>query len=241
VSSAFVPPGNLRDLPSIGGTVKAIAVTHGQDRPPSPYITFSGYQWRTRTVPSNRGGSRNDYSAQNAWTDSNGALHLKISGGPVNWTCAEIALTQSLGYGTYILHVRDVSKFQSSVVLAFFTYDYAAGDENHREVNIEVSRWGNPSIKNGQYIIQPFNVPTNVSRFLIPSGSAIHTLQWEPGRMKFASATNSGSIFSSHIFTSGTPSPGLESPRIALYYFKDGPHALTHPAEAIIDSFTYLP
>lgn len=241
VDPKFAPANNLVELPKISGLVKAVAVVPGQSQPPSPYLSFSGYQWRVRTAPSNRGGTRNQYAAENAWTDASGALHLRITGGPKEWTCAEITLAQSLGYGTYSLELRDVSRLESSTAFAFFTYDYADGDDNHREMNIEVSRWGDASIKNGQYVVQPFHVPTNVSRFLIPSGSTVHSLEWKPGHMIFGSATHAGKTFARHVFVSAMPRPGLESPRMALYIYNEGPHKQVHPAEVVVDQFRYLP
>jgi hypothetical protein len=241
VSPKFVPANNIAELPKVGGPVKAMTIAQGQERPPSPYISFSGYKWRVRIAPSNRGGTRNAYAAENAWTDASGALHMRISGGPSAWTCAELSLTQSLGYGTYSLEVRDISKLEPAVVFAFFTFDYAGGDANHREANIEVSRWGDPGIKNGQYVLQPFHVPTNVSRFLVPAGPTVHSLRWEAGRMTFGSALRGGKVLHQHTFVSGVPSTGLESPRMAFYPYNMGPRKLSHPAEVIIDKFRYLP
>jgi hypothetical protein len=241
VSPKFVPANNIPELPQVGGPVKALAVVPGQERPPSPYISFGGYQWRMRIAPSNRGGTRNEYAAENIWTDTSGALHMRITGGPTAWTCAEVTLTQSLGYGTYSLEVRDISRLEPAVVFAFFTYDYAGGDSNHREANVEVSRWGDPGAKNGQYVLQPFHVPANVSRFLVPPGPVVHSLQWEAGRMTFRSARPAGKAFYQHTFVSGVPSPGLESPRMALYPYNRGPQKLLHPAEVIVDKFRYLP
>jgi hypothetical protein len=240
VGPAFVPADNIAELPQVGGPVKAVAVMPGQGLPPSPYIAFSGYQWRVRTAPSNRGGTTNKYAAENVSTDPSGALHMRLTGGPAAWTCAEVTLTQSLGYGTYSLEVRDISKLEPAVVLTFFTYDYAGGDDNRREANVEVSRWGEPANKNGQYVVQPFHVPSNVFRFSVPPGQVVHSLQWEAGRMTFSSATRSRKVFNQHTFLSGVPSPGLESPRIAFYAFHGGQN-LTHPAEVIIEKFTYLP
>ncbi|MBV9225003.1 MAG: glycoside hydrolase family 16 protein [Acidobacteriaceae bacterium] len=241
VDPKFTPANNITELPGVSGLVKAVTVIPGQSRPPSPYISFSGYQWRTRTTASNRGGTRNRYAAENIWTDRMGALHLQITGGPKEWICAEITLAQSLGYGTYSLQLRDLSKLEPSAVFAFFTYDYAGGDDNHREMNIEVSRWGDASIKNGQYIVQPFHVPTNVSRFLIPAGSTVHSLQWEPGRMAFSSETGAGKAISQHVFVSAMPQPGLESPRMAFYVYNEGPDKQARPAEVVVDKFRYLP
>lgn len=241
VGPGYKPENRLTALPSAGGSVKAVAVKPGLDHPASPYISFSGYRWRTRNAVSNRGGTNNQYSSENAWTDAAGALHLKITGGPKDWTCSEITLAQSLGYGTYTFEVKDFSNLEPSAVFAFFTYDYAGGNQNSREVNFEVSRWGDPSVKNGQYVVQPFYVPENVSRFYIPPGLSVHSLEWGPGHITFRSLTKSGKVISQHAFVSGTPEPGLESARMAFYVYNEGPQKQLHPAEVVIERFQYLP
>ena len=49
--------------------------------------------------------------------DATGALHLRITKKGDRWSCAELELTRSLGYGTYIVTVRDTSKLEPAAVL----------------------------------------------------------------------------------------------------------------------------
>src|SRR4030095_2365767 len=94
----------------------------------------------------------------------------------------ERPLTESPGCGPFRLCVRDISHLEAAAVLAFSTWD----DEGpSREMNIEVGRWGEPSSKNAQYVIQPYYVPANVVRFIAPKGTLTFSLQWEPGRVRF--------------------------------------------------------
>jgi len=53
--------------------------------------------------------------------------------------------------------------------------------------------------------------------------------------------TGGGRVINQHVFTSGVPSPGAESVRIALYVFHLGPIPMTHESEVVIDKFEYLP
>jgi len=101
VNPDYRPPQNLKVLPAVGGPVIAVSVTEGAKVSPSTLLNFSGYEWRARNAPSSRGGRNNPYSAENAWTDERGALHLRIRENGERFECAEIALTRSLGYGTY--------------------------------------------------------------------------------------------------------------------------------------------
>ncbi len=76
-----------------------------------------------------RGGTSNIYTPENAWTDSNGALHLRVSKVSDKWTCAEVSLDRSLGYGTYSFMVRDISELEPAAIFSIFTYDYAWADQ----------------------------------------------------------------------------------------------------------------
>lgn len=243
VEPGFRPADSVQELPRPGDGVVAVVTTPGQKTAPSRSINFAGYEWRVRDAPSNRGGD-NFYDSGNAWTDANGALHLRIARINDKWTCAEVSLMRSLGYGTYTCEVRDTSHLELPVVFSMFTYDYAGADENYHEAAVEISRWGDPASKNSQYVIQPYYVPSNVTRFESPPGPLIHTIHWEPGRMTFRTTRASKTaqqVVAERVFTSGVPSHGVESIRLNLYIFRSVPGALQHEAEVVIDRFQFLP
>src|SRR5262249_30027008 len=155
---------------------------------------------------SRRGSRMNPYDPSNVWTDESGALHLRLLKRSGEWTCAEVSLTRSLGYGSYSFVVRDTSRLEPEIVLSMFTYDYAGGNQNFREMGVEISRWGDPSIKNAQYVVQPFYVPANVVRFIAPPGTLTHSFHWEPGGVLWKTVQGAGSetaTVSEHLFTSG--------------------------------------
>ena len=122
VEPGFRPPATTNVLPTAGGAVSAVAVAKGASSPPSVSLNFSGYEWRVRDAPSSRGGF-NIYDPANAWTDTSGALHLRIARASDKWTCAEVSLTRSLGYGTYSFVVRDISHLEPAAVFTMFTWD----------------------------------------------------------------------------------------------------------------------
>jgi hypothetical protein len=114
-------------------------------------------------------------------------------------------------------------------------------------MDIEISRWGDLKNKNGQFVVQPYHVPANVSRFAVPSGLLTHAFRWEPGRVLFktlrgeaAPATTAKPIFE-HQFTSGVPSPGGETIRLSLYVFVHTEHPLQNGTEVVVEKFVYLP
>jgi len=247
VAADYRPPARADALPSPGGSVIAVATAKGEGAAEGPArkLTFSGYEWRIRQVPSDRGGA-NEYDPANAWTDESGALHLRIAGTPERWTSAEVILTRSLGYGTYSFVVRDVSHLEPAVAFGMFTWDDLGVEQNHREVAVEISRWGDPANQNAQYVIQPYYVAANVARFSAPAGRLTHSFRWEPGRVSFKSVIGAlgkgaAKIVAQHVLTSGVPTPGTESIRINLYVFGHATVRLKNGAEVVIEKFEYLP
>lgn len=248
VQPNFRPPANTGVLPGIGSDVIAVAIVKGGSSGTSvtQTLTFSGYEWRIRNAPSSRGGG-NNYDANNAWTDPQGALHLRIAKRANAWTCAEVTLTRSLGYGSYSFVVRDISGLEPAAVFTMFTWDYAGRDPSHREMDIEVSRWGeNSADRNAQFLIQPFYVPENAFRFTMPGGVLTNSFRWEPGSISFKTVRGSPKnskdpVVAEHVFTSSVPAPASESVRINLYIFRNAGQALQHENEVVIEKFEYLP
>ena len=189
----------------------------------------------------------NLYDPDNAWTDASGALHLQIKRKSGRWTCAEIFLSRSLGYGTYLVTVRDTSHLEPAVVFSMFTFEEWAGEQRYREMDVEVSRWGNAASKNNtQYVIQPFYLPGNVFAFAAPSGTLTYLMRWESGRASFKtfrgrSAVAGAPVVSEHEFTSGIPSTGEEKLRLIFYVVASDKNPLQKPSEVVIEKFEYLP
>src|SRR5262249_51211255 len=148
--------------------------------------------------------------------------------------------------GTYLFSVQDVSHMEPAAVLSLFTYDELGTNQNHREMDIEISRWGDPDDKNGQFVIQPYYVPENISRFSIPPGLVTFSLHWEAGKATFETfrggipASGSHPI-ASHVFTSNIPSAGGETVRLNFCPFNYSKVPLQNEAEVVIEKVQYLP
>jgi hypothetical protein len=248
VDGRFQPPATTTRLPQRGESVIAVATAKGigsYATATPKALTFSGYEWEVRQIPSDRGG-QNEYDPANAWTDAEGLLHLRLARRPDGrWTSAEVILTRALGYGTYAFTVRDTSTLDPAAALGMLTWDEQGLDQNHRELDIEISQWGDPIIPNAQYVLQPFYVPANVARFSAPRGTLTHSLRWEPGRASFRTTRGknamAGDVVAQHEFTSGVPSPGAERVRMNLYYFRYAPKPPQKDVEVVIERFQYLP
>jgi len=250
VEPGFHPPATTDTLPERGGPVLAVARLKGtgnyveREQGPPKMLAFSGYDWEVRQIPSDRGG-QNDYDPANAWTDDKGFLHLRLALRDNRWTSAEVILSRALGYGTYVFTVRDTSSLDPAAAIGMLTWDDKNADQNHRELDIEISQWGNPAIPNAQFVLQPFYVPANVVRFAAPAGRLTHTFRWEPGRVSFRTTRGTfgkgAGVVSQHEFTSGVPTPGTERVRMNLYYFRYAPRAPQKDVEIVIERFQYFP
>jgi hypothetical protein len=245
VEPGYHPPATVESLPRPGGDVVAVAATKGSNtyaQRRRKALTFSGYEWEIRQTPSDRGGG-NDYDARNAWVDPAGTLHLALVQRDGLWTSAEVKLTRSLGYGTYILVVPDMSRLDPAAALAMLTWDDLGADQHHRELDVEISRWGDRANKDVQYAVQPHYVAANVFRFLAPPRRLTHWLRWEPGRASFKTiaAASGATIVAQREFTSGVPVPGAETVRLNLCYFRSSPAPPAADVEVVIEKFEYLP
>jgi hypothetical protein len=225
--------------------VQAVATADGAmlHHAPLKTLDFSGYEWLVRQTPGSPAGTRNLYDGANAWVDPRGFLHLRIAPTPTGWTSAEVDLFRSLGYGSYQFVVSNVSHLEPPVVLTISTWDGSGPDQ---EMDIEISRWGELTGKNAQYVVQPYFVPANVVRFLSPPGRLAYSFVWEPGRVAFRTVRGSESagrrdVVAAHVFTSGVPAAGGETVKMNLYVFDNRRARLQHGVEVIIEKFEYLP
>jgi hypothetical protein len=248
VEPGYHPESKIETLPKEGNGVVAVVTATGKAAAPIVWkvLHFSGYDWIARSAASDRGGETNSYDPANAWVDPKGYLHLQMVERDGRWSCANVRLTRSLGYGTYHFVVQDSAQLQPSAVLGIFTLDEAKPDEIRNELDIELSYWGEPGKKNAQYVVQPYYVPENISRFMVPVGVLTHTLRWQPGVASFKTtrgpAEVSGSrTISEHVFNSGVPTPTAETVHIELYEFHHSRNISQRPAEVVIEKFEYLP
>lgn len=234
VDAAYRPPMTSSTLPAKGGLVRAVAVVSGGPAKDAPTLQFSGYQWEIQG-----GEIQGPAGPSNAWTDGDGSLHLRVSKFKEHWAGGEVRLSRSLGFGSYKFLVRDVSRLEPAAVFALFTWDELGPP---REMDIEVSRWGEPRDRNAQYVIQPYVVPSNTVRFDAPAGPLSYWMDWEPGRVTFKTTRGGTSnVVAQHVFTSGVPAPGGERIHINAYAYGNRLYPLQHEFEVVIEKFEFLP
>jgi len=247
VDPGYEPAVTSQTLPAQGGNVAVLAIVQGTNAsaPVHRTIQFSGYEWTVRSAPSERGGL-NEYSLSNVWTDDKGALHLRIAGDSRKWTCAQLILNRSLGYGTYRVVVRDVSGLDPAAVFAIYTLSdvgAASTNRNPREWDIELSRWGDPAGKNARFLVQPSYADQNTVWFTAPAGLLTYEARWENGKVRLTTASGVGgkTQVADHLFTSDAPVAGDERFRINLYDYQRGPQLLKQGTEVVVERFEYFP
>lgn len=208
------------------------------------HVSFAGYDWSVKasTEPVGPGPNRFSDDLANVSLDGQGRLRLGIVNRRGVWTCAEVINRTHLGYGTYTWTLdADVTQLAPQAVLGLFTWSddpqYA-----HREIDIEFSRWGNPSaMKSGLYAIQTGVLPPPLSSSftLRRAGSSVHTLTWTPGGVQFQSIAGGMTSGWSHTGV-GVPIPGDETPRMNLWLYggrAPGPGVLS----VVVRGFSFTP
>lgn len=154
-------------------------------------INFSGIQWRVKSSTERVGPGSNYFSNSqtNVWIDPRGRLHLAIVPQGDKWTCAEVVSQKSFGHGTYRFVLDSpVDRLDPNVVFGLFTWK----DEpafNHREIDIEFSRWQSATNQNAQFVIQPYTSKGNMARFDLPPDlvPTSHIFTWKSNAVDFLS------------------------------------------------------
>ncbi len=246
VDDKFQPTPTIDVLPERSNHVAAVTKVENSsatEEAAAKKLVFGGYQWQVSQHLAAVAGTENNFSPSNVWTDHGGLLHLQISGSPQHWSSAQISLPRSLGYGSYRFVVRDLSHMEPSAAFTMMILDDTGPS---REMDIEISRWGETAAKNGQFVIQPYHIPANTVQFQTPTAPATFMLRWTPRRAAFkafrgVTSNWDASAFREHVFTSGVPLPGSESVRMSLYVFGHNKNPLQHKSEIVVEAFEYLP
>jgi hypothetical protein len=249
VKPDYSPPPVIDTVPTKGGSVALVTIVKGAGAlqlNPAGSLKFSGYDWGVRMVASDKGGMNNLYDAGNAWTDKSGALHMQIKKKSDKWSCAEIFLDHSLGFGTYSVTVRDISHLEPAAVFSMFLFDEWGTEEHFREMDIEVGGRDAANKNNARYVIQPVFIPGNLFAFAAPSGTLTFVLHWESQHATFKtfrgrSAGAGAQLVSEHEFTSGVPDPGKAIPRLIFFVAASDKNPMQKPSEVVVEKFEYLP
>ena len=269
VKSSYKPPVTTDTLSEVGGDVLAIVrvpakVQSAQNSVPSANtsaaitsadmrtLQFSGYEWKVKSSNGRVGPGPNYFSdsKNNVKVDAQGRLHLRVTRRDGHWYCAEVISTRSFGYGTYRFYVDTTfDNMDPRAILGLFTWSDAP-DYSNREIDVEVSRWGNKANKNGQFVVQPYTQPMNIVRFQIPRGlnASTHSFAWKPDSifcqsLKGIHGARPGTsrVIAEHAFTEGIPQAGGENARINLWLMAGRSPIDGKETEIIVSKFEFVP
>lgn len=153
-------------------------------------IRFAGYDWVIKDSQNERTGPGTNLfssSSDNVWLDDQGRLHLRITNRNDNWYCPEVHTLKSLGFGQYTFTVEPLPQtLDKDVVVGMFLYDHDDKANNHNEVDIEISQWGDTNQANSQFVVQPFESKTHRFNYDL-SQKSFHSFSVYLRRIKFES------------------------------------------------------
>ena len=214
-------------------------------------IEFSGFTWNVKSSEAKVGPGPNYFSAgeNDVWVDGTGNLHLTITSRNGKWYCTEVFTQAPLGYGTYTFVLASpIDQLDKNAVLGLFTWDDNAPGNNYREIDIELSKWGNASGDDAQYVVQPYSQVGNIHRFTMPGGvvNSTHSFDWESDHVSFSSyqghVPSLGAQIDSWTYT-GTDNPpeGEGNARINLWLNNGAPPSNGQEIEVVIEAFDHVP
>jgi len=205
-------------------------------------LKFSDLDWSIKRseAPVGPGPNLFGVAPRGAFVDEKGRLHLRIQKTAKGWDCSEVVLNKHLGYGTYTFVVSTPPcQIDDRAILGLFTYG-ADPEFEHREIDVEVSRWGDASLPNTQFVVQPYQVAENIHRFEVPKGlqDVQFKFVWKPDSVSFRAASES--FIKEWTFSrQKVPVPKDEAVRINYWLMGGQPPAVPRTYEVVISRFSF--
>jgi hypothetical protein len=136
--------------------------------------------------------------------------------------------------------VQTPERFDANAVLGVFLWDSTAEDKAFREVDFEMSRWGDEkAATNGQFVVQPSDRPGNVVRFGLLPGRFELSYRWSPGRLIYR-VTAKGGVGHEHRFREGVPEANRESVRVRWGMYDAEAPRNGKTQEVVVEKFEFL-
>jgi hypothetical protein len=210
------------------------------------HLSWSGPRWLVKASDTPVGPGPNLFSdsEDSVWIDDQGRLHLRIVQRGGRWQAAEIVSEKGCGYGTYTFELAPGAEhLDPNVVLGLFTWD-TAPEHHHREIDIEISRWGDPANQNCQFVVQPYESHLHRFEADLRDRPSVHSFHWRRGAVDFAS-NRAGEKPETQATWScvapGVPPPGDAHARINLWLLRGTPPSDRGEAEVVLTRFDFTP
>lgn len=228
-----------------GGDVRPVA--EADER----VIRFGGFRWDVKRSSEPVGPGPNRFSGrpQDVWVDDHGRLHLTITKRDGHWWSTEIVSRRAFGHGRYVFSVAGpVEDLDPNAVLGLFTWSDEP-EEHHREIDVELSRWGDAGARNAQFVVQPWHRAGHRHRFRATAERSVTTYSfaWRSERVNFlaqqgplAVPPEPGDLIERWSFA-GDDVPSAEGAhaRINLWLFRGDPPAEGERVELVLTDFDF--
>jgi hypothetical protein len=217
-------------------------------------VGFGGRLWRGVNTNAPIGPGPNRFSFATIGIDSTGGLRLRATPEGKGYACAELFLSESLGYGRYELEVAPIGGGMDPwTVLGFYTWDADTAYAN-REIDIEISRWGDPARPPLLFTVQPADDrPERQASFDMDlAAAALLAFTWSPTRVSFECVNagrtvrwsfpgRAGAMGSARTGAAPFLVPPRGSERVSLNLWKLRGAPSGAPAEVTIRAFRFTP
>ncbi len=240
------PPGGescARRLRAAAALMAALGTASPASAAGPRILDFGGLSWTVRRTagPSAPGPNHFRDSEDQVRTDEAGRLVLSVRKRGEIWTACEIIARRATGYGTYRFDVDGGARgLDPGIVFGFFTWDPNPGFHN-REIDIELSRWGDPEGPDGWFTVQPYERPGNQESFRLPPASVYRLeMRWTPESVSFECRAD-GREVRAWTFRGEVPDPGKTRIRFNLWLFRGSPPAGPGPYEVVVTGFSFVP
>ena len=246
--AATIKPGLQKEMPKL--PVAAKQFVYRDER-----IAFGGQTWAVKKF------ARMD-PGPNRWTDDTAAVfldkkkHLNLGVMPANkgWACTEVVCNDALGFGTYTWTFRtDLAAFDHQAVLGLFTYQNSANKQGipDKEIDFELSRWGDAKNELGQFVVQPYLGPgkKNIDRYPVPPDAKqplTAKYVWAKGVVEAVCTDAGGKELRKWNYKTGTepgvavpPADGKERAIANLWLYEGKAPQAGKPVRVVVESFAF--
>ncbi len=206
-------------------------------------VEFGGFPWGLRQTsgPVDPGPNTFSNAQDQVWVDQEGKAHLRLQEKGGVWFASEMMAKRDAGYGTYRFTASSsLRSLDPNIVFGFFTWDRNPGEFN-REMDIEISRWGETEGPDLWFTVQPYDRPGNQFSSRLPRAPAYDfEMRWLKDRVEF-SLSVLGKKVESWVYSGEVPDPGRARLRINLWLFRGRAPQGPGPYEVVVSGFSYEP
>jgi uncharacterized protein (TIGR03437 family) len=216
-------------------------VVINRDNPAVKTVVWGGEVFEIKESPVPVDPGRNLFRAENVFLDSRGDLHLRLTkASDRRWQAGEILSRRILGRGRYVFYVETpADQLPPNATLGLYTFGLDP-TMSHREIDIELGRFGNPNAMNAQFVIQPFTNPNNIKRFNLPAGQrSVLSFDWQKDRVVFKAMTVAGVTIQEWTYPNAVLQ--LADERLRFNLWSVFPSSDDPDAEAVISKFEFFP